>query len=98
MYIRNYPEDSVLRRHYEAAAELKRRNWRQKAPEDSVLRRHHAQLMRFAAAAAGQAPAVAAPVGGGHGSNTAARQSTGQQSAPQAKGFFGWLGRLFGGG
>ena len=97
MYIRNYPEDSVLRRHYEAAAELKRRNWRQKAPEDSVLRRHHAQLKRFAAAA-GQAPAVAAPVGGGHGSNTAARQSTGQQSAPEAKGFFGWLGRLFGGG
>lgn len=97
MYMRNYPEDSVLRRHYEAAAELKRRNWRQKAPEDSVLRRHHTQLMRFAAAA-GQAPAVAAPVGGGHDSNTAARQSTGQQSAPQAKGFFGWLGRLFGGG
>jgi hypothetical protein len=43
MYIKNYPEDSVLRRHFESAAALKSQAWLQHPPSDSVLRRHYEQ-------------------------------------------------------
>lgn len=43
MYIPNYPEDSVLRRHYEAAAALRRQTRLSAPPTDSVLLRHHQQ-------------------------------------------------------
>jgi hypothetical protein len=43
MYIPNYPEDSVLRRHYEAAAEIRRQARLSAPPTDSVLLRHYQQ-------------------------------------------------------
>lgn len=43
MYIPNYPEDSVLRRHYEAAAALRRQTRLRAPPTDSVLLRHYQQ-------------------------------------------------------
>ena len=43
MYIPNYPEDSVLRRHYEAAAALRRQARLSAPPTDSVLLRHYQQ-------------------------------------------------------
>ncbi|MGB5736685.1 MAG: hypothetical protein WBM40_19830 [Thiohalocapsa sp.] len=44
MFIPNYPEDSVLRRHYEAAAARRRQSRLREPPADSVLRRHFRQL------------------------------------------------------
>lgn len=96
MYIRNYPEDSILRRHWEASAEFKRRIWRQKPPEDSILKRHQVQLAQTGKPGAG--PRMAA-LGDERNrpDHTHIRAPTPQQSSKQTKGFFGWLGRLLGG-
>ena len=93
MYVRNYPEDSVLRRHHEAATGIKRQAWLQRTPEDSVLRRHRAQLT-----GAGDRPAAATA----RSAPTRPEQARSEPSMPpqaetQATGFFAWLGRLFGG-
>ena len=108
MYIRNYPEDSVLRRHFESAAAMRRSEWLQKPPTDSVLRRHYEQL-RQATAAAPSLGTGARPAGAGTVSPTAPppRPAPPPQHPPAAAqaaareperrgGFFGWLGRLFG--
>ncbi len=95
MYIRNYPEDSVLRRHYEAAADRIRGDWLQQPPTDSVLRRHYDQMQAapsYAAASnAPRTPPRPAPA-------PAAAPAPTTTPEPQRKGgLFGWLGRLFGG-
>ena len=96
MHVRNYPEDSVLRRHYEGAAALKRQSWLQRPPEDSVLRRHRAQLVREGSQIGGPSAATAG------GAEMRPKPAPSESSMPpqaeaQATGFFGWLGRLFGG-
>jgi hypothetical protein len=48
MSIRSFPEDSVLRRHCDSAAALKRADWLAQPPTDSVLRRHYQQLRQAA--------------------------------------------------
>jgi len=40
MYLAKQPEDSILRRHFEANVEMKRQMWLRKPPSDSTLRRH----------------------------------------------------------
>jgi hypothetical protein len=35
-----YPEDSILRRHFDTTIEFKRQLWLQTPPSDSILRRH----------------------------------------------------------
>lgn len=40
MNVVKYPEDSVLRRHFDAIVEMKRQHWLQMTPSDSILRRH----------------------------------------------------------
>jgi hypothetical protein len=40
MYIQNFPEDSVLRRHFDSTVSSKRDIWLQNPPSDSILRRH----------------------------------------------------------
>ncbi len=40
MYIPNFPEDSVLRRHFDSTVNSKRDIWLQSPPSDSILRRH----------------------------------------------------------
>jgi hypothetical protein len=42
MYIPNFPEDSVLRRHFDSTVSSKRDIWLQSPPSDSILRRHAA--------------------------------------------------------
>jgi hypothetical protein len=112
MSIRNYPEDSVLRRHFESAAAIRRGDWLAQPPTDSVLRRHHEQLRQ--AASAGTAT-VARPAVSRTPSPTASarpeppperqapqpsRPAAAPASAPEParrSGLFGWLARLFGG-
>lgn len=40
MYLQTFPEDSILRRHFDSTTEMKRELWLQTPPSDSVLRRH----------------------------------------------------------
>ena len=95
MYIPNYPEDSTLRRHYESAAELRRRERLQQPPTDSVLRRHFEQLHGMTKAAV-QAPPSAQPRH--RATPPLGRVPTGHAAPPPTRGgFVGWLSRLFGG-
>jgi hypothetical protein len=91
MYIRNCPEDSVLRRHFDAATTLRRADWLQQPPSDSVLRRHYDQMHQAAVPTSRAATRPAA---------TTAPEHTAQAHAAESArrgGLFGWLGRLFGG-
>lgn len=36
----NFPEDSILKRHFDATIEMKRQIWLQHPPTDSILHRH----------------------------------------------------------
>jgi hypothetical protein len=36
----NFPEDSILKRHFDATVEMKRQMWLQNPPTDSILHRH----------------------------------------------------------
>jgi hypothetical protein len=36
----NFPEDSILKRHFDATVEMKRQIWLQNPPTDSILHRH----------------------------------------------------------
>jgi hypothetical protein len=111
MYIRNYPEDSVLHRHYESAAAMARSEWLQQPPTDSVLRRHYEQLRQagLAAATVRSAGTVVRPAVAGTASATASARAAPPPERPlvappatapapaRRGGVFGWLGRLFGG-
>jgi hypothetical protein len=83
MYIPNYPEDSILSRHFEAAVELKRQMWLQTPPSDSVLRRHAMILNSHPTSRSNVARkrVPAAPAG--------------PRKAPEEKGFMAWLFGLF---
>jgi hypothetical protein len=88
MYIANYPEDSVLRRHCEAAAALDLQDWLARGPTDAVLLRHWNQL-RSAAAAATPSPTGTRTAGG------AQAAAPGVSRPAERGGFFAWLGALF---
>jgi len=81
MYMKNYPEDSILRRHFESAAALKRQAWLQRPPSDSVLRRHHEQ---------GKYPPRSPMANQPNTASTPVEQ-------PGKGGLFAWLRGLFGG-
>jgi hypothetical protein len=94
----SFPEDSVLRRHVESAAAMKRQAWLDIPPTDAVLRRHYAQIHQPAAVAISPPKLESRPA-------PSATQKTPDPTAlpsqvprqPQPTGFFGWLGKLFGG-
>jgi hypothetical protein len=97
MLIPNYPEDSTLRRHVDAAAAVRLQAFMAQGPSDSTLRRHFEQgrgiwhATPSAVASEVPAPAVAeeAPA--------VAKQATEMpRDAPAGKGFFAWLSRMFG--
>ncbi|MES9970419.1 MAG: hypothetical protein ABW092_10335 [Candidatus Thiodiazotropha sp.] len=44
MYHTKHPEDSILKRHFEATVEMKRHMWLQTPPTDSILHRHAMSL------------------------------------------------------
>lgn len=93
MTILNFPEDSILKRHFEATVEMKRQQWLQQPPTDSVLRRHamspdnHTTSRSNATAAKRTSPKP---------STTAAAPTA--QRANEEKGFFARLLALFGAG
>ncbi|MCP4287169.1 MAG: hypothetical protein GY792_22440 [Gammaproteobacteria bacterium] len=83
MYTANFPEDSVLSRHFESTAELKRQLWLQIPPSDSVLRRHYDSMNNPV-----ESPPVSSP--------TAIPQTATVSTAPsEGKDFFTWLRGLF---
>jgi hypothetical protein len=87
MFIPSCPEDSVLRRHFEAAVEMKRRMWLQMPPSDSILRRHATSLQSHSRTPRGaaQTPARAS-------SHTPASTAS---AAPEKRGLIAWLRGLF---
>lgn len=90
MYTPNFPEDSVLSRHFEAAAEMQRQMWLQIPPSDSVLRRH--------AMSPESHPATrSASVGASGARRPAAASSSAapRRDAAEEKGFIAWLFGLF---
>ncbi len=93
MTILNFPEDSILKRHFEANVEMKRQQWLQQPPTDSVLRRHamspdsHATTRSNAAAAKRTSPKP----------STTASAPTPQKTNAE-KGFFARILALFGAG
>jgi hypothetical protein len=86
MYIPNYPEDSVLSRHFEATVELKRQILLQTPPSDSVLRRH--------AMSPSSHPTTRSVTGKNRAHVPPA--SAASRQAPEEKGFMAWLFGLFG--
>jgi hypothetical protein len=40
MYQPTFPEDSILKRHFDSTVEMKRQKWLQLPPTDSILSRH----------------------------------------------------------
>jgi hypothetical protein len=112
MLIRNYPEDSTLRRHADSAAAFRLQAFLEHGPTDSTLRRHFEQMMQASASASASASAPAAvpdAVESAQVTPAAAEAApakpvatagtgTSQEPAAPAKkgGFFGWLSRLFG--
>lgn len=40
MHSPSFPEDSILKRHFESTVEMKRQRWLQAPPSDSMLNRH----------------------------------------------------------
>jgi hypothetical protein len=93
MSLPTYPEDSVLKRHFDANVEMKRQMWLQSPPTDSILYRHATSLGNNPVTRSAGAPRRAAP--------SAAAASASVRTAPpvksESKGFFAWLsGLLFG--
>jgi hypothetical protein len=82
MYIPNCPEDSILRRHFEAAVEMNRQMWLQMPPSDSVLRRHAMSMSMHSSSAPKTAPVSHAA-------------TPPPKAASSGKGLIGWLRGLF---
>ena len=95
MYIPNYPEDSVLRRHFESAAEVNRQARLREPPTDSTLRRHYDQMRQVAAGIPGF-QAQEAPRGAGKETTPGAGLRS-PAEPPRGGGLFAWLRGLFGG-
>ncbi|MCU7892774.1 MAG: hypothetical protein KZQ78_14655 [Candidatus Thiodiazotropha sp. (ex Ustalcina ferruginea)] len=90
MTIPTFPEDSVLKRHFESDNELKRQICLQTPPTDSVLRRHHITSLKYHPSMARTAtPRIANP------SRKPVPAQVTAHTLVQAKGFFGWLRNLF---
>jgi len=90
MTILKFPEDSILKRHFDANVELKRQLWLQMPPSDSILRRHAMSLSSHQTYRASK-------TAGSVTSSASNRTSTApvQQAAPKAQGFFARLFSLF---
>ena len=91
MYIRNYPEDSVLKRHFEASVALKRQAWQQRPPSDAILRRHYEQLH-----GAGNPPPAQGRISQPE-TQPVSNASVDATKIEQKQGLVGWMRRLFGG-
>jgi hypothetical protein len=52
MHAPSFPEDSILKRHFESTVEMKRQKWLQTPPSDSILNRHAMSQQNQAAPAA----------------------------------------------
>lgn len=105
MYIANYPEDSTLRRHRDAAAAFAREQFLAQPPTDSILRRHYDQQHSTQAspAAAAASPTATAAVTGERSAPTpppaaASRPAPASQTyaTKDSGGFIAWLRRWFG--
>lgn len=111
MHTPRFPEDSVLRRHFESAAAMKRQAWLELPPTDAVLRRHYEQLHQAASGTSTPQARPVPPVAPKPEAVTAPKPEAVTAPKPEAvtastpsspdrpgrSGFFGWLSRLFGG-
>ncbi|PVV09189.1 MAG: hypothetical protein B6D77_10555 [gamma proteobacterium symbiont of Ctena orbiculata] len=83
MYHTQHPEDSILKRHFDATVEMKRQMWLQTPPTDSILHRHAMSLSNHPSVRPG----------------TAARNNAATTRARQVnedkKGFLSWFFDLF---
>jgi hypothetical protein len=78
-----HPEDSILKRHFDATVEMKRQMWLQIPPTDSILHRHAMSMSNL--------PTV-------RPSARVSRDtlpSSANPSAEDKKGLFSWLFSLF---
>jgi hypothetical protein len=77
----NFPEDSMLKRHFDSTVEMKRQRWLQLPPTDSILYRHASSKRTKPSRAQTSAKRTAST------SNTSTRLHAGQQQ-PESQGFF----------
>ncbi|MBT2971773.1 MAG: hypothetical protein KME56_07735 [Candidatus Thiodiazotropha sp. (ex Ctena orbiculata)] len=92
MNLPTFPEDSVLKRHFDATVELKRQTWLQSPPSDSILNRHAASMDIQSLSRSAGSTKRATPTASMAASSSAARTP---QSEVEEKGFFAWLLGLF---
>ncbi len=93
MHHPNFPQDSVLSRHFDSTVAMQREIWLTSVPSDSTLRRHNTTPAVPSAAPSSRQPrhqparptAIRYP----------AEAATAEGSA-QGGGLFGWLSGLFG--
>ncbi|MET0069210.1 MAG: hypothetical protein ABW096_04170 [Candidatus Thiodiazotropha sp.] len=92
MNLTTFPEDSVLKRHFEATVEMKRQTWLQRPPSDSILNRHASSMdIQSLSRSAGSAKR-ARPTASSAASSSAPRAP---RTETEEKGFFAWLMGLF---
>lgn len=92
MYHTKHPEDSILKRHFDATVEMKRQMWLQTLPTDSILRRHAMSLSSNPSVRPGSAArnnAASSPAR----SSSATTQT--RQVNEDKKGFLSWFFDLF---
>jgi hypothetical protein len=78
-----HPEDSILKRHFDATVEMKRQMWLQTPPTDSILHRHAMSMSNH--------PAVRQSTRVSRDTLT----SSVNRSPEDKKGLFSWLFGLF---
>jgi hypothetical protein len=92
MTISKQPEDSILKRHFDATVEMKRQMWLQNPPTDSILHRHAMSMSNHPALR----PGSRADAGRSTGSvNRLASAAASRQINEDNKGFFSRLLGLF---
>jgi hypothetical protein len=84
-----FPEDSILKRHFDATVEMKRQVWMQTPPTDSILHRHAMSVSNhpdiWASNKVKKSTAATHTI-----SKSVSRASAGAVSV-EKKGFFSWL-------
>ncbi|MES9989653.1 MAG: hypothetical protein AB2552_16280 [Candidatus Thiodiazotropha endolucinida] len=91
MNISTHPEDSVLKRHFDATVEMKRQIWLQTPPTDSILHRHAIGMGNHPAArSTTRAKDTSSPA-----FNRSSSTATARQASDKNKGILSWLFGLF---
>ncbi|MBT3046804.1 MAG: hypothetical protein G8D61_20820 [gamma proteobacterium symbiont of Ctena orbiculata] len=93
MNLPTFPEDSVLKRHFEATVEMKRQTWLQRPPSDSILNRHASSMdIQSLSRSAGSTKRARPTTSSAAASSSAPRAP---RTETEEKGFFAWLMGLF---